>query len=135
MDEFSVIKSVLEGNREDYRDLVEHYQEMVYRMLIRYLGEVTVARDLTHETFVNAYLALHTFRKESLFSTWLIRIALNCANSFLRTKKSQTKLLRLIQENGPNTEHIRHHDAETHREEQKEISELHLHTAISISSG
>jgi RNA polymerase sigma-70 factor (ECF subfamily) len=45
--------------------------------------DVDLVEDIAQETFIRAYRALHQFRGESQFYTWLYRIAINTARKFL----------------------------------------------------
>lgn len=45
------------------------------------------AKDISQETFLKAYKSLSTFKGESEFSTWLYKIAKNCALDFVRKQK------------------------------------------------
>ena len=43
---------------------------------------------MVQEAFIKAYRALPTFRGSSAFFTWLYRIAVNCAKSYLGSRKN-----------------------------------------------
>src|SRR5262245_4098582 len=45
------------------------------------------ARDVVQDAFLNAYLALDSYKGDSLFSTWLYRIAVNAAISLKRKNR------------------------------------------------
>jgi len=46
----------------------------------------TEAEDLTQETFLQLFRKIHTFRGESVFSTWLHRVSVNVVLMRLRRK-------------------------------------------------
>jgi len=55
---------------------------------MRYVHDATEAEDIAQEAFVKAYRALHSFRGDSAFYTWLYRIAINTAkNALVATKR------------------------------------------------
>lgn len=85
--EFAIIRRILAGEKDLFRELVGHYKNLVYAMIVRQVGDVGCAEDLTQEVFVKAYLNLKKFRYESKFSTWLMRVALNHMNSHFTSKK------------------------------------------------
>jgi len=59
------------------------YQDKVYNLILRLVGNREDAEDLTAETFVNAFRAWDRFRGEARVSTWLHQIAVNnCKNRF-----------------------------------------------------
>lgn len=84
--ESDIIRRVVEGDREEFRHLVEKYQQMVFRTCIGFVHYKDDADDLTQEVFIKAYESLNRFRGDSAFSTWLYRIAVNAALN--RTKRS-----------------------------------------------
>ncbi len=51
------------------------------------------ADDLAQTAFISIYKNLHRFRNESSFSTWVYRISVNTAGSFLRRKPDERKNL------------------------------------------
>jgi len=85
-EDFSTVEAVLSGDGEAYRVLVEKHQDTVYGVLRRIVGDPEVSRNLTHETFVAAYRALHKFRRDARFSTWLVQIAINAARDHMRRR-------------------------------------------------
>jgi RNA polymerase sigma-70 factor (ECF subfamily) len=69
--------------------LVERYQNKVYGFVLNNVGDEETARDLAQETFVRAYLKLPGFRRQSLFKTWLFRIARNlCIDHYRRRSRA-----------------------------------------------
>ena len=86
-EEQEIIARVLAGEREEFRHLVRRYQDMVFALVMRQVGQRTTAEELTQEVFIRAFRSLHTFREEAKFSTWLIRIAINHTNSFFVSKR------------------------------------------------
>ncbi len=65
-------------------ELVERYQEELLRVCFIYLRERHLAEDAVQETFLKAYKALPDFREESLYKTWLTRIAINTCRDMRR---------------------------------------------------
>ena len=72
-----LISKHLQGDRQASQALVERYQDLVYSLAWRMLGDGEEARDAAQEVFLSALEALPRFRGESAFSTWLYRIAAN----------------------------------------------------------
>lgn len=89
MTDNEIIRSVLQGNSDDYRFLVEKYQQMVFRTCIGFVHSKDDADDLTQDVFIQAYQALQRFKGDSAFSTWLYRIAVNA--SLNKVRKSSLK--------------------------------------------
>lgn len=66
-----------------FRQFYEAHAPKVRGLLFRLVGE-TALNDLTQEAFMKAWEHRNKFRGESEASTWLYRIAYNCAVDFLR---------------------------------------------------
>ena len=100
MDEEALIKKAQKGDVTAFNRLVLHYQEAVYNVAYRIMGEPQSAEDATQEAFISAYNALNSFRGGS-FKSWLIRIATNACYDELRRRKRrpQTSLDNLMDEN------------------------------------
>lgn len=82
-----LISSILAGAKDDYRHLVERYQDRVYGLLMRQVGSRELALELAQEAFVKAYLGLPRFRFQAGFSTWLTRIALNVSHNYFSSRR------------------------------------------------
>lgn len=78
-DEAAVVARVLAGEREAFRVLVEREHRSIVRTCYRILGNLQDAEDAAQETFVTAYRALPTWRREGPFGAWLARIAIRVA--------------------------------------------------------
>lgn len=65
-----------------YRD----NQDKVYRLALGLTNKPGDAEDITQEAFFRAFRSYHTFREESSFFTWIYRITLNVANSYLKKR-------------------------------------------------
>jgi RNA polymerase sigma factor (sigma-70 family) len=62
------------------------YQDRIFSLAARILGEEDSAEDITQNTFLTAYLNLPRFRNGS-FRSWLYRIATNACLDELRRHK------------------------------------------------
>ncbi len=83
--EFSWIRSVLNNDRSAFDELVRRYQDKVFNLCFRMMGDYEEARDCAQETFVRAYRALKDFRFEASFSTWILTIAVNICRNRLKS--------------------------------------------------
>ena len=64
-----------------FEEVVRLYQNKVYNLLYRMMGNREEAEDVAQDVFVTVLKSIDTFRGESKFSTWLYRIAANhCKN-------------------------------------------------------
>jgi RNA polymerase sigma-70 factor (ECF subfamily) len=91
-DDSRLIAEVLRGRTEAFGELVRHYQDRLYNSVYRLLDNGEDAHDVVQEAFLHAYQALNNFKGDSLFFTWLYRIAFNTAISFKRKHKAVLSL-------------------------------------------
>ena len=73
-------------------EIVSRYERMLYLIALRSSASPEDAADITQDTFLKAWRALHTFRGDCSLSTWLCRIAISCACDFARAKKRRFTL-------------------------------------------
>jgi RNA polymerase sigma-70 factor, ECF subfamily len=80
-DDRTLVAACLSGRREAFDAIVERHQRQVYQLCYRFAGNHEDASDLAQDVFIRAYRALHSFKGQAAFSTWLYRIAVNvCLN-------------------------------------------------------
>lgn len=60
---------------------MRRYQSRIVSLARSNVGDPAEAEDLAQEVFVRVYRSLQTFRGESLFRTWLYKVALNVVKS------------------------------------------------------
>jgi RNA polymerase sigma-70 factor (ECF subfamily) len=77
------VERAVAGDQEALTLLVVKYQRRVQRLIGRMVRDVDLVEDIAQETFIRAYRALHQFRGDAQFYTWLYRIAVNTAKKFL----------------------------------------------------
>jgi RNA polymerase sigma-70 factor (ECF subfamily) len=91
--ETQLIQKARRGDSEAFAALVALHERFVYNLALRTLGNADDAADMAQEAFVRAWLALPTFRHDSLFRTWLYRIVLNlCINRMPRLRRELNDL-------------------------------------------
>jgi len=73
------IREILEGNPSGFSYFVTTYKHMAYTIAYRILRNREDAEEIVQDSFIKAFNALRTFRKESKFSTWFFRIVVNTA--------------------------------------------------------
>jgi RNA polymerase sigma-70 factor, ECF subfamily len=72
------------GDRAAFGQIVILYQDRLFNALLRMVGDVEEARELTQETFTRGLEKLDGFRGDAAPYTWLFRIGMNLAISNLR---------------------------------------------------
>lgn len=83
------------GNHSAFEKIVLKYQDRVYNLCYRFLGDRQEAEDSAQEIFIKVYKALKGFRLKSSFYTWLYRIAVNtCKNRIksLEYRRSKSRV-------------------------------------------
>lgn len=69
------------GDREAFSELVRRYQDRVYTLCLRWMGDAATAEDVAQEVFLSLYKSLMDFRGDAKLSTWIFRVATNhCKN-------------------------------------------------------
>jgi len=91
-EDLRLIKRVLGGDRQAFEALVRSHERRVFRVTLAVLGQVEDAEDAMQETFIKAYRHLNQFRRESRFTTWLTRIAVNEALQLRQARKGHLSL-------------------------------------------
>jgi RNA polymerase sigma-70 factor (ECF subfamily) len=85
--EVNLVKAAQKGDLEAFTSLVIAYQDRIFNLAVRILGDEEVADDITQSTFMTAYTQLPRFRNGS-FHGWLYRIATNaCYDEFRQQKR------------------------------------------------
>jgi RNA polymerase sigma-70 factor (ECF subfamily) len=80
------------GDSQAFESLVRKYQKSVYYLCHRMTGAHQSADDLSQDTFIKAYISLHTFNEDLNFFSWIRRIAVNSAINFLKKRKREKPL-------------------------------------------
>src|SRR5262245_53027695 len=77
----ALVLRVRGGDTEAFGELVLRYQQSVYNVCYRLLGEPGAAEDQAQEAFIRAYQRLDRFDAERPFGPWVRRVAANlCLN-------------------------------------------------------
>lgn len=96
IDDSDLVNSFKEGNTIAFERLVIKYQDRIFNLCFRFLGNRQEAEDIAQEIFIKVFKALKRFRSESSFYTWIYRITINtCKNrikslDYRRSKKNIT---------------------------------------------
>jgi len=85
--DLALVKRFQEGDLKTFDILVIKYQRQLARVISMYISDRDAVKDVTQEAFIRAYKGLNNFRLDSQFYTWLYRIAVNSAYSFLKSNK------------------------------------------------
>ena len=91
--DIDLVQRTVAGDQRAYGLLVLKYQRRIQRLIGRMVRDVDLVEDIAQETFIRAYRALHQFRGDSQFYTWLYRIAVNTAKKMLLELKRDPTVL------------------------------------------
>ena len=86
-----IIRTILDGKKDDYELLIRRYNERLYRIGISILKNEEEVEDAMQEAYIKAYQQLTTFKMQSQFSTWLSRIMINESLAKVKRKKNHVE--------------------------------------------
>jgi RNA polymerase sigma-70 factor (ECF subfamily) len=95
VDDERVVQQAIGGSREAFDELVRRHRGQIYTLIRTVIGDDADADDLTQECFVRAYGAIVRFRREGTFRTWLTRIAVNVARTYLARRQRARRTVSL----------------------------------------
>lgn len=75
------------GDKDAFGALVRRYERRLVRVLLRFVSDYELARDLAQETFLRAYERLDQFDPSRRFGPWLFQIGVNLTLDYLRRRK------------------------------------------------
>jgi RNA polymerase sigma-70 factor, ECF subfamily len=96
-DEEQLVISSKKGDQDAFAQLVQQHQRRVFNLVFRMLQQYEEANEVTQETFLAAWQGIPSFRGDARFSTWLYRIAYNCALKQLEQRKRDKELQVVVQ--------------------------------------
>lgn len=86
LDEAALVAGLRAGDVHAQEQFVRAFAGRVKAVAERYLRNEEDANDVVQETFLSAFKALGNFEAKAQLSTWLHRIAVNCALMKLRSR-------------------------------------------------
>lgn len=79
------IDQAVSGDRKALEDLLGEIQDMVFNLSLRMLGMIPDAEDASQEILIKVMTNLSSFKKESAFTTWVYRIAVNHLKNYKKS--------------------------------------------------
>jgi RNA polymerase sigma-70 factor, ECF subfamily len=127
VDDGALVSRSKAGDQDAFALLVQRHQRRVFNLVFRMLQQYEEANEVTQDAFFAAWQGLPSFRGDARFSTWLYRIAYNCALKQLEQRKRDDALQAAIQmENVEPNEHVGEDLVEVH--DRQEFVREHLST-------
>ena len=84
-----LIELVNAGHTNAFNSLVTRYRDRIFSVVYNMTSNREDANDVTQDVFVKAFHNIHRFQQKSTFFTWLYRIAVNTAISFIKKNRSR----------------------------------------------
>ena len=85
--EQQIVQKILNGDKEQYRVIVNEYQNVVANLCYKLVGNKLEVDEVTQQVFVELYTALPRFRHESRLGTFIYRITINVTSKMLKYDK------------------------------------------------
>ncbi len=79
-----ILRGLRAGIETAYEELISRYEQPVYSMVYRLLGNQSDACDVVQEVFLKVFRGVSSFREQSSLRTWIYRIAVNEAHNHRR---------------------------------------------------
>ncbi|HON78891.1 MAG TPA: sigma-70 family RNA polymerase sigma factor [Spirochaetota bacterium] len=92
VDEY-VIKKVQQGNAELFEQIVKKYQNRIYGMGMMFFRNPDDASDYVQEVFIKTFNNIQSYRGQSKFYYWLVRVAYNHGINMVKGMKRADTLV------------------------------------------
>jgi RNA polymerase sigma-70 factor (ECF subfamily) len=100
----ALVEGLRRGDAQAYRELFRLYEHRVFTIAYRMLGNRHEAEDVAQDVFVSLLRSIHSFRGDSLFSTWLFRVAVNHVKNHLKYLKRRRQGMKVAWDAHPGWE-------------------------------
>ncbi len=86
-----LISRVKAGEMGAFDQLMRRYQQRIYYLALRMVGDHDSADDVVQEAFVRAYYGISKFKAGRPFYPWIYRIAMNLCINYLNQRTRQVR--------------------------------------------
>lgn len=91
MTEQELIASLIKGDENAFKTVVDTYKNRVYNTVLPFLQNTDDAEDVTQEVFIKIYENISGFKQQAKLSTWIYRISITQATDFIRHKNRKKR--------------------------------------------
>ncbi|WP_045116994.1 sigma-70 family RNA polymerase sigma factor [Plesiocystis pacifica] len=84
-----LVRRLKQGDERAFQELVHTYQDRIFGLVYRMIGNRQEAEDIAQEVFISVYRGIANYRGEGRFYTWLYRIASNTTKNRLKYLKGR----------------------------------------------
>ncbi len=92
-----LVHAAQSGDEAAFAQIVELTSPKVYALCLRLSGNEHDARDIMQEAYLRVFRSLSSFRAQSSLSTWIYRIAANCAATHLAKRQRRGEHTRSLE--------------------------------------
>lgn len=79
-----LVRRFKNGDQTAFASIVDRYQDRVFTLALRWMGDRQVAEEVAQDVFLALYRSLGNFRGDAKLSTWIYRVVVNhCKNKRL----------------------------------------------------
>jgi RNA polymerase sigma-70 factor (ECF subfamily) len=91
-DEARLVARLRKRDEAAFNQFVRMYEQRVFALVLRMLGNRAEAQDLAQEVFITVFRSIESFRGDSRLGTWLYRVAINhCKNRIKYLDRRSTR--------------------------------------------
>lgn len=82
-----LVEAARRGDKDAFGGLVRRYERRLIRVILRFVPDQELSRDLAQETFLRVYERLDQFDPSRRFGPWMFQIGVNLTLDYLRRRK------------------------------------------------
>ncbi len=86
------IENVQRGKSEYFTFLVKKYQNHIFNVVNKVIGNYIISEDITQETFFKAFKSINNFDMKRPFFPYLVQIASNCVKDYFKKEKQKNSV-------------------------------------------
>ncbi len=88
MNQVSLIEQAKNGDEEAFYHLINQKKSELYRMAYVYVQNENDAVEIYQQTIIRAFEGLPRLNDAKYFSTWIIRILINCSKTYIAKQRN-----------------------------------------------
>lgn len=92
MNEHELIKAIINGEEQAYKELFNLYSDRVYNTAISIIQNQQDAEDITQEVFIEVFKSISTFRKEASLFTWIYKVTTSKCSDHIRKQRAKKRI-------------------------------------------
>lgn len=119
--DFELVEKIKNGNVEAFDALMKKYQRLIYKISYGFGRNKENALDISQEVFLKVYQKISSLKDESLFKSWLSKIAYNEGVNWVRKNKYINKQSSLDKQHEMIVHSISHEDEYLAKEHKSEL--------------